>query len=89
MDALHWVELAAIAVLTVCLGVLCRSQGELERRVTTTETAPSAPELRAALEDVRRAHVRLDNQQRQLEALSKELGWTDDRMKTKLLGSPP
>ncbi len=39
-------------------------------------------------DSARRAHVRLDNQQRQLEALAKQLGWTDDRALTTAMTAP-
>jgi hypothetical protein len=42
----------------------------------------------SAAAEVRRAHVRIDNQQRQLKAITDDLAWTDDRAHTRVLTQP-
>lgn len=96
LDSLHWGLLGMIALLTVSVLLLTHSHRELDRRVATRELAsPSPEELRStasesrhADDECRRAHVRLDNQERELQALARQLGWSDDRARTRLLGSP-
>ncbi len=80
MDALHWTLFGAIGLLTVSFLSLTYSHRELQRRMANVESSASS-----SAEESRRAHVRLDNQQRQLEALARELGWADDRSHTKVL----
>ena len=41
-----------------------------------------------AAESARRAHLRIDNDQRRIEALADQLGWVDDRAHTKTLTGP-
>lgn len=78
MDALHWVLFAAIGLLAASL--LCLSSGyrQLERRLSVLEASPVADEAR-------RAHVRLDSDDRRIRALARELGWTDDRAHTRVV----
>ncbi len=78
MDALHWTLFGAIGLLSAGLFTLTYAHRQLDRRVYALETATTA-------EDIRRAHVRLDNEHRQLEALARELGWSDDRSHTRVL----
>lgn len=73
MDALHWSLFGAIGLLALCMLTSTYSHRQLERRIVTIETAPTR-------EECRRAHVRLDNQQQQLEALA--------RSHTRLLTAP-
>ena len=97
VDVLHWVLLGLIALLGISLLIVIRDHQDLAERVSARErSSPSPSELRAAVADLaelgdetRRAHVRLDNQNRQLQALIRELGWSDDRHRTEQLGSPP
>lgn len=87
MDALHWAEFAAIALLTLAVLTLTYSHRQLQRRATNTESRLTTADglLLSASEEARRAHRRLDNQERQIKALAKQLGWTDDHAYTKVL----
>jgi hypothetical protein len=87
IEAMYWFLLIALGLLAVGGLMLVSVHRSGERRVAAIEKL--LEELRRS-EDVssdaaRRAHVRLDNQQRQLDALAKELGWADDRTRTKML----
>lgn len=78
MDAVHWTLFGVNGLLAASLLCSLYCYRQLERRVGTIELADSAS-------DVRRAHIRLDNQARQLESLARQLGWVDDRSHTKVL----
>jgi len=88
-DILHWTLLGMIALLAVSLLLLLQSHRELDRRVSTgLDGAPTVREQLDAASNARRAHVRLDNYERQLHALARQLGWSDDRARTQIAGSP-
>lgn len=87
-DALHWGLLGLIALLAVSLLLVLHSHRELDRRVSARELAsPSTGDQHAVIAETRRAHTRLDNLQRQFDALAKDVGWSDDHHATKVLGS--
>lgn len=74
--------LLAIALMALGGLMLAMNLRALERRAALVEEQTSRDR-----EEARRAHVRLDNHQRQLEALGHELGWVDDRAHTKVITS--
>jgi hypothetical protein len=56
---------------------------DFSRRVAELEES-----LANATDELRRAHVRLDNHQRELGALARDIGWSDDRAHTRVLTAP-
>lgn len=84
--SMYWILLA---VGLVALGGLwlTASYRELDARSRAIDDALALVRRTAevAEDSGRRAHLRLDNQQRQLDAMGKELGWVDDRSRTKVL----
>jgi len=71
-----WYVVAALGLLAIGGLTLAASYASLERRASDNE------------ESTRRAHLRLDNQQRQLEAMAKDLGWADNHAHTKVITQP-
>jgi hypothetical protein len=96
LDPLHWGMLGMIALLSASVLMLAQNHLELEGRVVERELAsPTPAELRLAVDESRlavgeslRAHGRLDTHHRQIQSLAKELGWADDRARTRIMGSP-
>lgn len=86
MDALHWVLLAAIGLLALAGLNLVMSGRETASRVHALEHSFAQSD---GAEEARRAHVRCDNLQLQVDALARELGWVDDRHHTKVITLPP
>lgn len=86
---MYWliVALALLAAAGILIGLGLR---DVERRVEAlTETlAVVRKTADDGADSARRAHLRADNHQRQLDALGKELGWVDDRSLTKVLTAP-
>jgi chromosome segregation ATPase len=79
----YWYLLGLMGLLALGGVLLSRSTRALDRRISALEDS-----LASAREDLRRAHVRIDNQQRQLEALGKQLGWSDNHALTQVIPSP-
>jgi hypothetical protein len=71
-----WYLLAVIALLALGGLSLAASYRSMDKRTAATE------------ESSRRAHLRLDNQQRQLEAIAKDLGWADNHAWTRVIDQP-
>ncbi|HEY3493809.1 MAG TPA: phage holin family protein [Polyangiaceae bacterium] len=94
---------ACVVLLVLGGVMLARAQRELERRVLGFEAtihelehqddmqsktvATVREDLSKTDAELRRAHVRIDNDQRQIKALGSEMGWSDDRAHTKVLTS--
>lgn len=79
-----WLLLAALGMLALGGLLLHFDLAALERRILAIDE--SARHDRARVEQLER---RSAHHQRQIEALSRDLGWPDDRAKTKRLTLPP
>lgn len=71
-----WYVLIALGLLALGGLTLTASYRSMEKRLAATE------------ESSRRAHLRLDNQQRQLDAIAKDLGWADNHAWTRVIDQP-
>lgn len=91
-----WVVTALICVVLAGL-ILSHSVAELQRRAARIDAELTLARSRADINEkraedaetaARRAHARLDRQQTAFESLARDVGWSDDRAKTAVLGSP-
>lgn len=82
-----WLLLTAMSLLALGGLWLAISYHDLEVRGAAVDAAIDhlRKEALDASDVARRAHLRLDNQQLQVEALGRELGWVDDRSFTRVL----
>ncbi|HWO11260.1 MAG TPA: hypothetical protein VNN80_17320 [Polyangiaceae bacterium] len=76
---MSWLLLAVGFCLSGC-AFIAFGLRQLDRRSNAIDQ-----ELAELRESARRAHIRADNHDRQIAALGKELGWSDDRAKTRVI----
>lgn len=79
--------LATFAIGGICLIRASREQEKVTRAMIEHLEQVDAS-LRSIADSSRRAHLRLDTTQRQLGAITEQLGWSDDHAHTKLLTIP-
>lgn len=75
-----WFWLVGLALLALGGLMLLQAHRSIEKRADAIDAG-----LARVAEEARRAHVRIDNDQRQIGALGKQLGWVDDKSFTRVL----
>ena len=81
---MHGALLCALGLFALAGLLFVRSHRELERRVRTL-----TEQVDAGSDSARRAHERLDNHQRQVEAIGRVVGWVDARVHTRVIDPAP
>lgn len=93
MDPLY-VQLGALGLLAIAGLLLWKAHSLIEDRACKLEqdlaqlrdrTNAVETAVEQAQVSAERAHVRIDNHQKQIEALGHDIGWSDNRARTRIL----
>lgn len=84
---MYWLLLGSIGLLAIAGFLLVRSQQATARRddMQDRELVELRTTAVAASDTARRAHLRIDHQQETIEAVARDIGWSDERARTKVL----